>query len=585
MRPRRRAGLELDATVFRTVGNRLEGRVGRIGSDTWVGGRLADVVAWRSMARGGLALAIMLAWAGVTFAHAAEAALPPSVFSYTGGEQSYTVPPGVTELRVDAIGAPGDPGSGVDGETGGVGSDGASVTGEVVVVPGEVLYVEVGGGAIPVVNGERTPFNGGGFGGSGDGSGGFYGGAGGGASDVRTCSMSAQTGCSTADSRLLVAGGGGGGGGSDLSDWDGDAGGGSAQDGQAGVESGPLGGGGGGGGGLYGGGYAGDLCPPLSAGDPDAFSPAEGNSGSFGQGAGAFNAGDADYGGGGGGGWFGGGSGVACGYYDNANAPALGYFGAGGGGGSSYGPPGTVFAHDTTGVPSVTITPLTGAVSLSVPPLAFRNTSVGAASAAKSVTITNGGDGPLSVSGWSVAGSDPTDFVIGSWGCDGPIGPGARCSFSVYFAPRGVGGRSATLLVTSDDPAGPATVTLSGIGTPANGTTGPKSCTRSARPNCGRLVGALIVSGAAKGPGHCGCSYEPGNVQITSRLGVEHRVKVPQSGHFSIRLPAGRYHAIGGIPSLQWKLGECTVDTPRPPSWIRVTAGRTVRIVVDCHGH
>jgi hypothetical protein len=101
----------------------------------------------------------------------------------------------------------------------------------------------------------------------------------------------------------------------------------------------------------------------------------------------------------------------------------------------------------------------------------------------------------------------------------------------------------------------------------------------------GRIVGSLIVSGAEKRPGHCGCSYEPGTVVITEESGDRHRINVGRSGRFSVRLSAGRYHAIGGIPRLGWKLGSCYVDSPLAPAWIQVRADRTSRIVVDCHGH
>ncbi len=122
------------------------------------------------------------------------------------GEQMFTVPQSVDEIKIVATGAAG--GSLIGAGAGGVG---AVVSGELSVTPGEVLYVEVGGAP----SDEITPkekcegetlcvggFNGGGNAVPGDGAGG------GGASDVRTMSRS-QGG--SLGSRLLVAGGGGGG--------------------------------------------------------------------------------------------------------------------------------------------------------------------------------------------------------------------------------------------------------------------------------------------------------------------------------------------------------------------------------------
>jgi hypothetical protein len=63
----------------------------------------------------------------------------PVTFSYTGGLQTYTVPTGVTSLKITAIGA-------ADGSAGaGSGGRGASITGTISVAPGDVLAVAVGG--------------------------------------------------------------------------------------------------------------------------------------------------------------------------------------------------------------------------------------------------------------------------------------------------------------------------------------------------------------------------------------------------------------------------------------------------------
>ena len=115
---------------------------------------------------------------------------PPEGFSFTGGEQTFTVPAGVTSIHVDAFGGNG-------GSAGAAGGAAAEVSGDLTVTPGQVLYVEVGG--------TGTGTGAGGFNGGGSGAGG-----GGGASDVRSAPRSAGL---SPDDRLLVAGGGGGGGG------------------------------------------------------------------------------------------------------------------------------------------------------------------------------------------------------------------------------------------------------------------------------------------------------------------------------------------------------------------------------------
>ena len=78
-------------------------------------------------------LVIAVAWLTAAVAHAAT-------FSYTGAEQSYTVPAGVSSLSITALGAPGG-----GPQSGGLAAGrGADVSGVVNVSAGQVLYVEVG---------------------------------------------------------------------------------------------------------------------------------------------------------------------------------------------------------------------------------------------------------------------------------------------------------------------------------------------------------------------------------------------------------------------------------------------------------
>ncbi|WP_143467094.1 choice-of-anchor P family protein [Lentzea kentuckyensis] len=125
-------------------------------------------------------------------------------FHPTGGEQTYTIPAGVTKLRVVAIGGRG--GKGADGGDNSApsGRPGYRATADLVVPAGVTqLVVGVGqnGGDGSGATGGDPGFGGGASGGFGTP---FAGGAGGGASDVRICS-----GCD----RVVVAPGGGGGGG------------------------------------------------------------------------------------------------------------------------------------------------------------------------------------------------------------------------------------------------------------------------------------------------------------------------------------------------------------------------------------
>jgi hypothetical protein len=201
-------------------------------------------------------------------------------FDYTGAQQNFTVPKGVTQITVTASGAHGGGGGGL-------------VRATIPVTPGEQLAVFVGDNATGI--------------------GGFNGGAGldgGGASDVR------QGGNALAN-RVVVAGGGGGSGsGIQCGNNEFSGGKGGAGGDLVGGQGGPSTGGGGFGGTQSNGGAGGGNGSPGSLGI--------GGNGGGGRGV--------PPGGGGGGGYYGGGggeTGVSCHNY-------VGSGGAGGGGGSSY---------------------------------------------------------------------------------------------------------------------------------------------------------------------------------------------------------------------------------------------------------
>ena len=382
----------------------------------------------------------------------AFAAVPAgATFTYTGGEQSYTVPAGVGEVQITAVGGPGGSGQ----QSLGPGGRGGQVSGVLGVSAGKVLYVEVGGAghdATAVTGALGT----GGF--SGGGSAPAYGGGGGGASDVRTVSCAA-TGCPgdapSLASRLLIAAGGGG---------SGDLGGAGSDAGAAGA-AGPNGSlNSGGGGGAAGGPAAGgDAGTPGSNPSGICLLLSVSGGGVLGSGGNAESGRLIFPGGGGGGGLYGGGAGgAAC--VDGANGAG------GGGGGSSF--VAAALANPSIGIagtgtaPSVTITPVDPAVQPTPTSLTFPAQAQSTLGVPQTVTISNTGNAPLSLSGLSFTGANPGDFLIGSSTCSGAIAPRASCQVTVWFAPQAQGTRSATLDIASNDPSGPATLAVSGTGSP-----------------------------------------------------------------------------------------------------------------------
>lgn len=231
--------------------------------------------------------------------------MPTDSFTFTGAEQTWTVPANVTRVLGTLNGAEGGDAAPPSGSTTttAVGANGGEGVGYFPATPGETLYIYVGGQGDDGSAGGAGGFNGGGDGAR------NVGGGGGGASDVRR-------GGNTLADRVAVAGGGGGGGsaGADSLSVDAGAGGaGGSQDGvsastnntsapggtgggQAGAAGGAGNGsqqavvdgsfaeaaGGGGGAGLNGGGGgAADTFAPETAGDGEA-SGAGGGGGSVG---------------------------------------------------------------------------------------------------------------------------------------------------------------------------------------------------------------------------------------------------------------------------------------------------------------
>jgi HYDIN/CFA65/VesB-like, Ig-like domain len=112
--------------------------------------------------------------------------------------------------------------------------------------------------------------------------------------------------------------------------------------------------------------------------------------------------------------------------------------------------------------PAVSV-PVARVGSTVLPP--FANTPQGSLSAPSTVTLRNAGQRPLSLTGLSFAGADPSDFLVSTGTCLGNIDPGNSCQLQAYVSPQGQGGRSATLQIATNDYANsPLQVQLSGTG-------------------------------------------------------------------------------------------------------------------------
>jgi Abnormal spindle-like microcephaly-assoc'd, ASPM-SPD-2-Hydin/Cytochrome C oxidase, cbb3-type, subunit III len=130
-------------------------------------------------------------------------------------------------------------------------------------------------------------------------------------------------------------------------------------------------------------------------------------------------------------------------------------------------------AHNATGGTSSVALSGTGAaaptaaVGLSGTSLAFGSLQVGMTSAAQTVTLTNTGTAPLTISGITLGGTNATDFMRSGTCVAGSVAAGASCTLSATFTPAAIGTRAASISVASNAAGSPHSVALSGSGTAA----------------------------------------------------------------------------------------------------------------------
>lgn len=115
-------------------------------------------------------------------------------------------------------------------------------------------------------------------------------------------------------------------------------------------------------------------------------------------------------------------------------------------------------------IPQATLNPTT---------LNFGNEDVNTSSAVKKVSVSNGGDGPLTIASFTT--SDALAPFSYTTTCGSTVTAGASCEFDFTFTPKNIGIASATFTMTDDAPTDGSTQTvgLSGTGTPLTVTFGP----------------------------------------------------------------------------------------------------------------
>lgn len=446
-------------------------------------------------------------------------------FVFHNGEETYTVPDDVNGIRVVAIGGRG---GSVLSVTGGFG---ARIDAHLGVDPGDVFGLHVGGNG---VNGQDAAqyyptytYNGGGAGGNITGGTPPYRGAsGGGASDMRT-------GLNGNGDRVLVAGGGGGAG---------------------------LGGPGG-----NGDTDAPNTAFPVEGGKAGTFLSA-GAGGTGGSSGGLYAGGDGggSCGGGGGGGGFQGGGGGGVPYSCMSG-------GAGGGGGGSWADPTSnpQVSVDATGVPSISISYELATASISPSSATFGSSqAVGTVSGSQSLQLTNTGDQTMQFHGVTFGGANPDDFFLGASDCFGGIKGGESCKILVRFAPQAIGTRGASIVVSTNDPASPASVAVMGTAiAPLGGATGSTGSTGATGSNGTNGTNGTNGPAGPAGPAGPQGAVGPAGPSAIAALFLSDRLKTRVAK--SLRLKIGS-SATGQLALEIWRK-----NAKLRTQWIGVKRGRS----------
>lgn len=100
------------------------------------------------------------------------------------------------------------------------------------------------------------------------------------------------------------------------------------------------------------------------------------------------------------------------------------------------------------------------APSVSLSAGTFAGQVVTTSSAAQSVTLTNTGSGPLTITGVTTSG----DYAATAGHCAGTVAAGASCEIAVLFKPLLAGNRTGSLSIADTATGSPQTVALSGTG-------------------------------------------------------------------------------------------------------------------------
>lgn len=165
-------------------------------------------------------------------------------------------------------------------------------------------------------------------------------------------------------------------------------------------------------------------------------------------------------------------------------------------------------------------------VSLTPTSLAFGTVGVGLSAAPQTVTLTNNGGLPLTISSVTADG----DFTVAATTCGASLAPAQACTATLVFLPKAPGARTGSLIIADNASSTQQTVALTGTGIDfALTSTGPTSATLTGASGSATFplqlssmagvttTAALTCSGA---PAHATCTITPSSATLGSTINV-----------------------------------------------------------------
>jgi pimeloyl-ACP methyl ester carboxylesterase len=158
--------------------------------------------------------------------------------------------------------------------------------------------------------------------------------------------------------------------------------------------------------------------------------------------------------------------------------------------------------------------------------LSFGSVNVGTSGSPQTLTLSNTGSTPLTISSITIAGTNNGDFAVAATGTtcstSAAVAAGGSCTINVTFTPTATGTRNGILTITDNAPGSPHTVSLSGVGTnplPSLTLLSPSSATAGGAAFTLTVNGTNFISGSVvRWNGTSRTTTYVGSTQVTASI-------------------------------------------------------------------